>query len=257
MGLGPERILVGLKDMFKRLPVEFASDEIALDSPCPAEISAAFQLGRKLAERVRECRKQGEFPIGLSGNCNASLGTFSGCAARKTGIVWFDGHGEATTPKTTRSGFLDGMPIATLLGKAWQTLAKSVPGFDPIAGKRIVLFGARQVEPAERTLLKKAGVRQPRTIEALKKDLVSLAKGVDQVYLHVDLDVLDPSEATANQWTSPNGISVKLLLDAIAEICKHVKVAALGIASYDPEIDRDKRALAVAMVAEKVLAKRD
>jgi arginase len=255
MGLGPDAIFSGLKDLFSRLALEFDSEEIALDSPYAAEISAAFALGRKLTERVRECRRQGVFPIVLSGNCNASLGTFSGCGPGKTGIVWFDGHGEATTPETTRSGFLDGMPIATLLGKAWQTLAKTVPGFTPIVGDRILLFGARQVEPAERALLKSATVRQSQTIEALQKDLVSLAKKVEQVYLHVDLDVLDPREATANQWSPPNGISIKLLLDAVGDVRKHVKVAALGIASYDPKIDHDRRAMAAAMaVLETVLS---
>jgi arginase len=253
MGLGPAKIFSGLTALFKGLPIELDSEEIKLDSPYPAEISAAFELGGKVAECVRECRSQGKFPIVLSGNCNASLGTFSGCGAGRTGIVWFDGHGEATTPATTRSGFLDGMPIATLLGKAWQTLARSVPGFISVSGKRIVLFGARQVEPAERVLLKKAGVRRPQTIEALQKDLVALAKEVRQVYLHVDLDVLDPREATANQWTPPGGISVELLLKAVAEVCKHVRVAALGVASYDPKMDHSKRALATARAVVKTV----
>lgn len=257
MGLGPDAIFSGLKDIFKRLAIEFDSEEIALDCPYPAEISAAFELSRKLADRVRECRKPGAFPIVLSGNCNASLGTFSGCGVGKTGIVWFDGHGEATTPETTRSGFLDGMPISTLLGKAWRTLAKTVPGFAPISGKRILLFGARQVEPAERALLKSAAVRQSRTIESLHKYLSPLAKQVEEVYLHIDLDVLDPREATANQWTPPNGISVRLLLDAVAVVRKYVNVAALGIASYDPKIDHDRRAMAAAMaVVEAVLTGR-
>jgi arginase len=192
----------------------------------------------------------------LSGNCGIALGTVSGCGADKTGVVWFDAHGEATTPETTRSGFLDGMPISTLLGRAWQTLARTVPGFAPVPGERIVLFGTRQVEEAENKLLDEAGVQRVATVEELIRCLSTLTKVVEQIYLHVDLDVLDPTEATANQWTPANGITVRTLLDAVAEVRKRAKVAALGIASYDPAVDRDGRALSAALrVAEVLLGK--
>jgi arginase len=255
MGCGPERILeAGLKGLFSRLRVEFDSEEVAPDHPFPAEINSAFQLARKISERVRACCEAGRFPIVLSGNCNAALGTVSGCGAEPTGIVWFDGHGEATTPESTRSGFLDGMPISILVGRAWHTLAKSVPGFSPIPGNRIVLFGARDLEAAECTLLEESGVQQLATVDQLKKILPALVKGAERVYVHVDLDVLDPSVATSNQWTPPDGISLKTLLQAIQEVKSHAKIAALGIASYDPEVDKDGRALSAAVaVTETVL----
>jgi arginase len=192
----------------------------------------------------------------ISGNCGIALGTVSGCGAGKTGIVWFDAHGEATTPDTTRSGFLDGMPISTLLGRAWQALARTVPGFAPLPGERIVLFGARQFDVGEAELLDEAGVQRLSTVEQLMRCLSALTRVVDQIYLHVDLDVLDPSEAIANQWTPPNGITLRTLLDGIIEVRKHAKVVALGIASYDPAVDHEDRALSAAtQVAEVLLTK--
>ncbi len=257
MGLGPERIFeAGLKPLFNRLGVEFESEEVAPDHPFPAEINSAFQLAGKISGHVRACREVGIFPVVLSGNCNAAVGTVSGCGAESIGIVWFDGHGEATTPETTRSGFLDGMPISILVGRAWHTLAKNVPGFSPIPGNRIVLFGARDLEPSECTLLEESGVHQMATVEQLKKILPALAKIVASVYVHVDLDVLDPSVAKSNQWTPPGGITLETLLEAILEVKGHARIAALGIASYDPEVDRDGKALAAAVaVTEAVLAR--
>jgi arginase len=256
MGCGPERIFEsGLKGLFSRIGAEFDSEEVAPDHPFPAEINCAFQLCSKISDRVRTCRQAGTFPIVLSGNCNAAVGTVSGCGAEDTGIVWFDGHGEATTPETTRSGFLDGMPISILLGRAWHTLAKSVPGFSPISGSRIVLFGARDLEAAERTLLEESGVQQIATVEQLRKSLPALSKTVDRIYVHVDLDVLDPSVARSNQWTPPDGISLEKLLQSIKDVKSHAEIAALGIASYDPEVDLDEKALAAAVaVTEAVLA---
>ena len=256
MGLGPEQIFAhGLKDLFSRIEIHIDREEITLEAPFPAEISAAFQLAGKISERVRECRGQGVVPVVLSGNCNAALGTVSGCGANELGIVWFDAHGEATTPETTVSGFLDGMSISTLLGRAWHRLAESIPGFAPIPGNRILLFGARDVEPAEQSLLEAAGVRRAATLAQLRKQLPILTREINQIYLHVDLDVLDPKEATANQWTPPNGITRDCLLECIAEIRKQTRVVALGVGSYDPEVDRDGRALAAALaVAEAVFA---
>ncbi len=152
------------------------------------------------------------------------------------------------------------MPISILVGRAWHTLANSVPGFVPIPGKRILLFGARDLEPAELTLLEETGVQRMATVEQLRKSLPPLAQETDRVYVHVDLDVLDPKVATSNQWTPPDGISLESLVQAIREIKNHARnatleIAALGIASYDPGTDRGGRALAAAVaVTEAVLA---
>jgi|KBSMisStandDraft_5_1062788.scaffolds.fasta_scaffold58474_4 arginase len=255
MGLGPERIYeAGLKDLFSRMRTDCVCDEISLGSGYLAEISAAFQLCRGVAERVRECKQRGIFPIVLSGNCNAAVGTVSGCGARDTAVVWFDAHGESTTPETTSSGFLDGMGISILAGQCWRTLSEGVPGFSPLAGKRIVLFGARDVEPAERSLLERMGVLQPVNSAQLAEILSANAEGFRQVYVHVDLDVLDPTVATANQWASSGGISLETLTGAIAEIQKHATISALGIASYDPASDHNGNALKAAVaVAEAAL----
>jgi arginase len=254
MGLGPERILeAGLKPLFEKLGIGFTAEEVPLETAYPTEIAAAFQLARQLAETVGACRAEGRFPIVLSGNCNAALGTVSGCGPENTGIVWFDAHGEATTPETTVSGFLDGMPISTILGRAWQALARTVPGFTPVPGRRIFLVDGRAAEPAEVLLLEEGGVnRLPKPAE-LPAKLVEAAKEVKQFYLHVDLDVLDPSVATANQWTPPGGITIDDLVRGVAAARRTAKIGALGMASYDPGCDQDGRALEAAVAAAQAL----
>jgi len=254
MGLGPERILdQGLKKLFAKMQIQFDTVEIGLDNSHPAEISTAFELARKVSEKVSECRAEGLFPLVLSGNCNASLGTVSGCGAEKTSIIWFDAHGEANTPETTVSGFLDGMPLSILLGRAWQTLARSVRRFAAIPGKRIVLFGASQLENAECQLLDEAGVRQVSTVSQLETALSALDEEADQIYVHLDLDVLNSEEAVWNQWAGPSGISVVTLLEAVGEIGNRGTVCALGVASYDPAADPSLKAMSAAVLAIQTL----
>src|SRR5207248_1366703 len=73
--------------------------EIAVSSDFPAEIAAAFDLSASVAAHVRDLRRDGWFPLALSCNCNMAVAAASGCGCRRTAVVWFDAHGEPTTPE--------------------------------------------------------------------------------------------------------------------------------------------------------------
>lgn len=256
MGCGPDRLFeFGLKPLLTRLGHNFVTEEITAPDSHLAEIKTAFALCRTVADRVRACQREGDFPIVLSGNCNTAVGTVSGCGCQNSGMVWFDAHGESTTPETTTSGFLDGMGISILTGQCWTALARTVPGFDPVPGEHILLVGARDLEPDEIKLQDRTGVTRVSSTEHLGSLVASLAHQVDGVYLHIDLDVLDPAEAIANQWAPPGGLTIEAMKEAARTIQAHTRIKALGIASYDPEADHNGRALAAASsITESLLA---
>src|SRR5439155_26231921 len=104
------------------------------------------------AVEVRHAVRAGAFPIALSGNCGSAIGAIAG-VGEGTGVAWFDGHGDFNTPETTVSGFLDGMALAIATGRCFRPLARSVPGFVPVAGHDAFLVGARDLDPEERTAL--------------------------------------------------------------------------------------------------------
>lgn len=234
-GAGPATLSDALRGRAERV------EEIELTGYL-AEINVAFGVARELSVRVRDCLAKGAFPIVLSGNCCASLGTISGCGCANTDVVWFDGHGEGMTPDTTSSGFFDGMGISVLTGRSWRTIAGSIPGFAPMPGKQIVLAGGHDCEPAELALLDEVGVERVRTAAALKESKVLSQNVLDGVYVHLDLDVLDSREAMANVWATPGGWPVDDLIEAIRIIKERRRIKAVGIASYDPHADRDGRA---------------
>jgi arginase len=233
MGLGPAHLFEhALKPVASRLGHELRQEEILLDA-FTAEIASAFQLASKISQRVRALIAAGTFPVVLSGNCIAALGTITGSGCD---VAWFDAHGESMTPDTTTSGFLDGMGIAVLTGQCWKAQAASIPGFQVVPGERVALIGGHDLEPSETELLNRTGVR---------RDVSRLG---DRVYVHLDLDVLDPSEARANQFAVAGGMRIG---DVERELLGlGGKVKAVGIASYDPEADVDGRA---ARAAERFL----
>jgi arginase len=252
MGAGPTHLVtLGLLDRLRERGNEVELRELAPSrNTWVAEIGTAFDLDRQLASAVAEARARGAFPLTLAGNCITSVGTVGGLGAGTTGVLWFDAHGDFNTPETTMGGFLDGMALATVVGRCWTSLAAGVPGFTPVAEENVVLVGARDLDPAEGTLLAASGVMHLRTEEAaarLEGELEALGRRIDQLYVHVDLDVLDASEGRANAYAGGRGLSRAELLGAVELAGRHCRLAAGAISAYDPTYDADGRIARIAI----------
>ena len=74
---------------------------------------------------------------------------------------------------------------------------------------------------------------------ALEPLLEKLAAQVDEIYLHVDIDVHDPAALPANHYNAPDGLFADEVLQAISVIGQRLPIAGAGIASYDPAFDAD------------------
>ena len=253
MGRGPGHLLGrGLEASVREAGHEVSS--IMIEAPHTdrlAEIRTAFDLNRALAVCVQGAVKEGSFPVTLSGNCNSAVGTLAGTGQADTGVIWFDSHADLNTPETTASGFLDGMALAMIAGRCWTGMTEGVPGFRPVPEDRIVLVGARDFDAAEIDLLSKSdmvlvkpeAVKGEGVIEAMGPALAALDKHVRGVYVHMDLDILDPSEARANELAAPGGLSLVEVCTALRLIRQKFEIMAFALTAYDPACDPDERTL--------------
>lgn len=263
MGRGPECLLHGGLDAALRARgYAVRVDCVEADGAFPAEIHTAFELHRRLAGIVRSAAADAWFPLVLAGNCNSALGTVSGLGPAPVGVIWFDAHGDFNTPETTTSGFLDGMALTTLTGRCWSALSSSIPGFAPISDPNVLHLGGRDFEPAERELLGRSAVtvlgverfRHGAVRPTLEPALTALQARVERVYLHIDMDVLDPDEATANQFASPGGLSLAQLEDAIRTIGERFVIGAAALTAYDPSYDPAGRMVGVGVRLAEVIS---
>ncbi|MDQ6770796.1 MAG: arginase family protein [Gemmatimonadota bacterium] len=244
MGAGPEKLLdAGLKRTL-RDGGHTVHTRIAELSPNSwhAEIQTSFELMRMLAGAVREARESGRFPIVLAGNCNTAVGTVAGLGADSTGVAWFDAHGDFNTPETTRSGFLDGTAVAMITGRCWTQLTATVPGFAPIADDRVCLIGTRDVDSLEGALLEDSDVEviEPKHLRsALPRALKSIREHVKNIYVHLDLDVLDSAVAPANSYAVSGGLTLEDLDHALAAIASEFRIVGVTLSAYDPAVDTD------------------
>ncbi|HEX6372363.1 MAG TPA: arginase family protein [Longimicrobium sp.] len=260
MGAGPDRLLdAGLADALRAAGHTISAQHVELPAgSAAAEIAATFALAARLADRVRAARAQGALPIVLAGNCASAIGTLSGLYDAAPAIVWLDAHADLNTPETSRSGFLDGMALAIATGRCWAPMAAAVPGFRPIPDANVCLVGARDLDPAEADLLRAsaATVLSPADISARLADtLDALRTRAETVYLHIDLDVLDPSEGRANSFAAPGGLLLRDVVEVIGTIRARFEIGAVALTAYDPACDPDGRIpIAAQAIAAELLS---
>ncbi len=251
MGNGPGHIA----QQFAHLK-GFTSESIAVEER-PFELATTMCAVRAASEKVRSATSRGRLPILLAGGCINSLASLSAFDS-DVGLFWFDAHGDFNTPETTPSGFIDGMALAAITGRCWQTLTASIPGFHPISEKNVVLIGARDLDPEELSALKNSEISRlsPESIRkggpdsALGKVLTGLP---ELAYLHIDLDVLDRESACVNEYSSTGGLTVSELLEIIRFIRHHRAIVGAAITAYDPSVDQHSKALGAAVAIVKEL----
>ena len=260
IGRGPEHLLdSGLTAALRACGREVRATVVESANDFPAEVATGFGLAGLVSEEVRGAARANEFPLVLSGNCAISVGTLAGLGAADVGNVWFDAHADFNTPETTTSGFSDGMGAAIAVGHCWGAMAAGIPGFVSLAEANLLFVGTRDVEGAERrrldesssTVLGARSIRESGVQKALVPALDALRDRVERVYVHLDLDVLDPEEVgPANGYAAAGGLAREEVEEALVLIGERFSVVAAGIASYDPSLDREeevsKAALALA-----------
>ena len=252
MGRGPEHFIEnGLVQALETDGHEVAVETIEAPTEFRAEVQTQFALYRAVASQVAAARQSGRFPLVLSGNCGATVGVIAGAQTKQIGVVWFDAHGEFNTPETTNSGFLDGMGLAIATGQCWKRLAASIPGFQPIPGSNILLVGARDFDAGEQERLEEAGgtvidaatVLQTGISEVLDSVMPAFLPNVEEVHLHLDLDVLDQKETPANEWLPEGGIPMEAVSQTIQYTKKNRQLTSATIASFDPKYDLQGKTL--------------
>jgi arginase len=205
-----------------------------------------------LAKLVAEERRAGYLPVGLLANCSSLVGMLSGLQHSgpggrplRVGLVFIDAHGDFNTPETTLSGMLGGMPVSIAAGMG-LTRMRLKAGLEPaLPARHIVEACVRDTDPLEQDLLDRSEIQQlsvediRRRSESLHRQMQRLSDTTDVIYIHVDMDVLDPREVPGHPLTVAGGPSSTELAAALTEMFKYEKAAAFGVAST-PFGDRDK-----------------
>ena len=249
MGAGPAVLANGLRDLLEKRGHRVDSTTVeAPDTSWRAEIRTAFDLAARVSIAVRGARERGQFPLILTGNCAAAIGVVAGLGSPPP-VLWFDAHGDFNTPDTTIGGFLDGMSVATMTGRCWTELVKTVPDFIPVPESKVWLLGVRDLDPLEFLALSNSAVKRfgPAIIGGGTALAIASEFAGQRPYLHVDLDALDPRDCRVNSYQAPDGVTIEKLCQFCAALGTIAPPAAVTFSAYDPALDADRRGLAAAL----------
>ncbi len=264
--MGPSAIrLAGLREKLNSLGIE--SDDLypPISIPPQEYLEPAGELSRgnakhlgpildacsQLAGHVESVMRAGDFPLILGGDHSISLGSLAGISAahaasgKRAGVLWVDAHGDFNTTETTPSGNIHGMILAASCGYGISELTDFYNGIRKIDPKNVCYIGVRDVDPAERLLMKEAGVRvytmsdiDRLGISQTIREVISFFKErVDTLHVSFDIDAIDPRFAPGVGIQVPGGMSYREVLFLMEELGRTGLVTSADMVEVNPVQD--------------------
>lgn len=219
--------------------------------PRQRNVEVAACAARAAADEMTRALPEG-FTVILGGDCSLTPGTLAGAGkalGRRVGVVYVDADADLNTPATTPSGYLNGMALALALGRGPHEVAAAGGSPPAVLPEHVALVGYRALDPGEVHAIGALGLALPAVaarrigmprVAALA--LAALENGGGPVLVHFDVDVLDPSEASAKDTVTPGeGLSWDEASELVATLLASPRVVALQVTEYNPERDTGGR----------------
>ena len=177
-----------------------------------------------------------DWALTIGGDCGVALAAVDHALARTVGdvaVVWFDAHPDLNTLESSPSAAFSGMVLRTLLGDGIGPLVPATP----LAAGRLVLAGVRSSDEGEDEFVSATAIRQL-TVDDLADPAALVAAvevaGAGSVYIHIDLDVLDPGELLGLSDPVPFGVTPAALVAAVRALKGRFGLAGASIAGFSP-----------------------
>ncbi len=210
----------------------------------PMEAGEALGTGiRRLSalQRIREEVEQhldgaAAPTVVVGGDCGVAVPAIGHAAAKHPAlaVVWLDAHPDLHTPETSPSGAYSGMALRAVLGDGVDGMALPAAA---VPADRVILGGARLYDPAEEHIVADLGITVLDPADLGDPDALARAvqaTDAEAVFVHVDLDVLDPSAITGVTDPVPFGVSVADLVAGIARLKAAVPLVGASLSGFAP-----------------------
>lgn len=173
-----------------------------------------------------------DIPMIVGGDCGADLAGVARAVAEHPDVcvVWFDAHADLNSPESSPSHAFGGMVLRTMLGDGEDVLVPE----PALAPERAVLVGTRDLDDAEVDYIEAAGVGRVPGSDAEALVAAVAATGAGSVYLHIDLDVLDPDAIAGVGAPVPFGLTRDQVVGAIAALRDRFPIVGAAVTGFMP-----------------------
>jgi agmatinase len=189
-----------------------------------SQVEANFD---RITEVVRRITERGSLPVAIGGDHSISFPLARGMQpAGEIDVVYFDGHAD----------FSDDLDGARFSGASEMRRIFELPFV-----RSITALGIRNVERHEIDAMRELGVRWATTLDLIDRgspDVVAeLVPTSYNLYVSIDLDVLDISLTPGHSLPEPGGLSYRQLCAALAQVANRGKVVGFDVAELNPALD--------------------
>lgn len=230
------RLVDGAQAIRDDLP---AASTVVVDVPLEAGESQGSHVARLSSlQLVRDRQAMAltqldDWALTIGGDCGVELASVAHVSeSGETAVLWFDAHPDLNTPESSPSAAFTGMVLRTLLGDGEPSLVPATP----IPAGRVLLIGTRALDDPESDYVAEAGIRAFAPENATAESVIAAieASGATSVYIHIDLDVLDPAEFGGIGYPEPFGMATTALTTLIKAVKARFPLVGAGITEFAP-----------------------
>ena len=258
-GAGNIRLYEGAKQLYASLPSKAPFVEVPVSSAYSMAVTENIlnlsQVSHQLnyaTDIISEHNPERIFTLG--GDCGVEIAPISFLNKKHSGIavIWLDAHGDLNTPASSPSKTFHGMPLRSLLGQGNAHITSQL--FATLVPRQIFLVGTRELDKPEQTFISQNGLRifSASSVDKCQNGpLLSAidAAGFRKIYIHLDLDVLEPTEFPDVACRTPGGISVGHLEQLLSELVNKFEVVGSSVLEFMPTKARTEGRLVAASLA--------
>lgn len=191
--------------------------------------------------KLDEAHPERLFTVG--GDCSSDVAAISYLNKRYKGnltVLWLDAHADLNTPDTSPSHKFHGMPLRLLLGEGSPSLLKILPS--TLIPEQVIYSGLRELDHSERQYIVDHAIPNIPTCHECSPmlDKVVGKKEHENLYIHLDVDVMDPEDFDAVACPSPGGFRFEDLIETIEELGTQYQIVGSAVTEYQPKGDDDR-----------------
>ena len=215
------------------------------------------RVNEELAQTVSHVMEKGRFPLVLGGDHSIAIGTIAGVSRlqKRTGVIWFDAHGDLNTAETSPSGNIHGMPLAASLGWGHPDLTNCAGDGPKISPEHVALIGVRSLDEGEKRAIQENGIHvftmheidRMGMAKVVEEALNIVTNGTDGVHLSLDLDGIDPNEAPGVGTPVAGGVTYRESHLALEIISQADVLTSAEFVEVNPILDVENKTAKVAV----------
>jgi arginase len=193
--------------------------------------------------------KSGALVLVLGGDCAQVIGLLTGARRyyKHLNLFWMDRDADLNTPASTPSGRIDGMVVASIIGRGAPELVRFWGETPLVREPDVLLFGLDRVDPPEQEFLSKSPLRYVYAAEVQKKGAVASTRHAlahlhadsRDFILHVDADIIAQEEFPAVNVPGSGGLSLEEVRLSLREVLSQKTLLGFDVAQYNPDRDPD------------------